>query len=1082
MKLLKDAGLNVSDGENKNTGYFKFDGDIKTTAGVLKNYQDIKTAMDAISNSGIYKNTDNMLKLDLYTKLQDRYTELNTVVETYNSSISDLNTNLSQQQMLTALQGKELPKTKEEFTAFEDSLVNTAIASGKFVGSQEQIKASIENYLATQPEFISFFDAITISSDKSTIAIRSFKDALSDETATKAIDSFQSSMKSIQDALSSDKLSSSDIIDLMQQFSDFDWNKYGVTGAKGIGNLDEALKALAKSELDTLSNTVDITDAFNQMYENAIKSTSALDNLAEANGNVTTALSDSNIILDAITKKHALNDEQVKTLMSRYEGFEDNLIRTTNGWYLEEGAINVVNTAITNLKTAYSDAQESMTELAQSNANKRFLAFGIDLAGITTMDGALTELEMAFSGRVGLEGNDTALNEMTSFIKQWYGLAEELNKGKDNLLSGSNTQTDFNKILKPDKSEKKDPQWLTEFNDKKDYYKYQLDMDEINEAEYYDKLEKLVKDKLEKHKDKYLDLYRQNQTELHKGRKQIDENLIKSKFDVNENAYNLGEKSESEYYATLEDLNEKYYKNNLDFASEYQSNLEKLYNYDQKALKDAYQKKSDTINKIISKYGELREAINKTAKGQTGDAQVDTYANGIKYANKEIKYIENEIKKLNKKKITVNFTQDDYDSQLENLQSALSEAYSSIEDFNKSISESTSNSLDELAEAFEKAYEKDTENLEDQKDNYSDIIDAQKEILKLKKEQNDYEKDIADKTKDISKIENRMADLAKAASSGDRQANAELLKLEEDLAKEKEDLADTQSDHEYDLANDALDKAKDDNDEIADAKIEALKTQYEKQKSFQEELSNQLIQLVAKGKDYTVQAYSDAIDEIVAKMASININMDSGTVSGLKSAQAQTGNNANSVYSILGSKSSSNTGKADGLSQLNQYLSDQGYKTVNKETMVSLAQSLGLFDINGTEDVQDTTEGRVNKNRIMEELKRILGDSTFKTGGIGEVVGSLGEDGIGLFKNKEALLSEFDSKNFKDFVPIMNDITKYIKLNIPDTSKLITNKNNLPDINITIPIAGNATPATVTALNNASNNIVKQIMSEVRKL
>ena len=57
------------------------------------------------------------------------------------------------------------------------------------------------------------------------------------------------------------------------------------------------------------------------------KAAKSLDNLAEANNDVTTALSDSNIILDAITKKHALNDEQVKTLMSRYEGFEDNLIR-----------------------------------------------------------------------------------------------------------------------------------------------------------------------------------------------------------------------------------------------------------------------------------------------------------------------------------------------------------------------------------------------------------------------------------------------------------------------------------------------------------------------------------------------------------------------------------------------------------------------------------------------------------------------------------------------------------------------------------------------------------------------------------
>ena len=383
---------------------------------------------------------------------------------------------------------------------------------------------------------------------------------------------------------------------------------------------------------------------------------------------------------------------------------------------------------------------------------------------------------------------------------------------------------------------------------------------------------------------------------------------------------------------------------------------------------------------------------------------------------------------------------------------------------------------------IEKSFNKTTEYWENQKKDYSDIIKAQKDILQLKKEQNEYEKSIAKKTKEISKIESRMADLSKAAMTGDRQANAELKKLEEDLADKKEDLSDTQSDHEYDLANDALDKALDDNDKIIDAKLKAIKTEYEERKTIQEDLFKQLETLTTNAKNFTIAEYSAAIDEIAAKFAQSGIMLDDTTIGGLKGAQGQPYNNANPVYSILGNKSNSNMSQdTSSLSGLNKFLASQGYSIANKDKMVQLAQALGLYNITSPDMVGTDKLGRANKNLIMEELKRLFSGSTFSKGGIAKLPKMMGEDGFALIKNGEPILTVEQGKLFKELVNNIKPLNNLVKLTTPNISN-ITNKTNSPNINITIPIAGNATPSTVSALNNAGNNIVKQIMDEVRKL
>jgi hypothetical protein len=58
---------------------------------------------------------------------------------------------------LNALKGNELPKTEEEFEAFRDELVKTAVASQQFIGNEEEITDAINSYLSSIPQFEGYY-------------------------------------------------------------------------------------------------------------------------------------------------------------------------------------------------------------------------------------------------------------------------------------------------------------------------------------------------------------------------------------------------------------------------------------------------------------------------------------------------------------------------------------------------------------------------------------------------------------------------------------------------------------------------------------------------------------------------------------------------------------------------------------------------------------------------------------------------------------------------------------------------------------------------------------------------------------
>ena len=86
-----------------------------------------------------------------------RYSEMTEAVNNYKGAIGDLNENVAQETMLTALQGKEIPKTEEEFETFRQELIDTAVASKQFIGNEKEITNAINNYLSTVPQFEGFY-------------------------------------------------------------------------------------------------------------------------------------------------------------------------------------------------------------------------------------------------------------------------------------------------------------------------------------------------------------------------------------------------------------------------------------------------------------------------------------------------------------------------------------------------------------------------------------------------------------------------------------------------------------------------------------------------------------------------------------------------------------------------------------------------------------------------------------------------------------------------------------------------------------------------------------------------------------
>lgn len=155
FKELEKAGIVNSGSYGSAGGSLVLIGD-ETVDGALENFKRLEDAVNALRDSEAFT-AQELSENSLFQAIYGRYSEMKNGVEEYRSAIGDLNENLSQQTMLTALQGQEIPKTEEAFNTFRQELVDTAVASQQFIGNEKEITDAINNYLSTVPEFEGYY-------------------------------------------------------------------------------------------------------------------------------------------------------------------------------------------------------------------------------------------------------------------------------------------------------------------------------------------------------------------------------------------------------------------------------------------------------------------------------------------------------------------------------------------------------------------------------------------------------------------------------------------------------------------------------------------------------------------------------------------------------------------------------------------------------------------------------------------------------------------------------------------------------------------------------------------------------------
>jgi DNA repair exonuclease SbcCD ATPase subunit len=198
--------------------------------------------------------------------------------------------------------------------------------------------------------------------------------------------------------------------------------------------------------------------------------------------------------------------------------------------------------------------------------------------------------------------------------------------------------------------------YLESFKKEQAELKHQLEMDEITQSEYYDKLDKLNEKyfgKASGRSSKYVEQYKQNQEEIYKGRKQAYSKAFDDEKNALKDSLDMNEITEIEYYEKLEQLNEKYFgqldKNHKQYAKEYKKNEEEIY----KGTKQVYDKVKNYLQKAVEKgYERAINAIKEEEKQAV--KEIENQINALKKQKDEvIKGIEKQISGLKKHRTEV---------------------------------------------------------------------------------------------------------------------------------------------------------------------------------------------------------------------------------------------------------------------------------------------------------------------------------------------------------------------------------------------------------------------------------------------
>jgi TP901 family phage tail tape measure protein len=184
LEALKNEGYIKADsysvytdqktGEKYSNGFSSFLNikyDTTTLDGIIHAYEDLGKMIDIVGDTS---GEDNFV----YESLYNEYSGMTDFVNKYKEEVDDLNNNLAQQYTISGLIGQEIPKTQEEFDSYREEVVEAAVASGEFVGTQEDIENAIDSVLRKQSDFSEFYSDAADTITSTVLSLKSVADIL----------------------------------------------------------------------------------------------------------------------------------------------------------------------------------------------------------------------------------------------------------------------------------------------------------------------------------------------------------------------------------------------------------------------------------------------------------------------------------------------------------------------------------------------------------------------------------------------------------------------------------------------------------------------------------------------------------------------------------------------------------------------------------------------------------------------------------------------------------------------------------------------------------------------------------------
>jgi Skp family chaperone for outer membrane proteins len=543
---------------------------------------------------------------------------------------------------------------------------------------------------------------------------------------------------------------------------------------------------------------------------------------------------------------------------------------------------------------------------------------------------------------------------------------------------------------------------------------------------------------------------------------------------------------ESVYYNELEALNIEYFKNRKKYQEQYWQYEEEVYKGQNQLAEDAIKDGFDKVNDSISEYDKTMSEIDHYSSlvDEGSVEQLALLKSGYTVASDKAKELNTEISKLNEQYSKGEIPQDLYNEQLENLTDQLFDASSAMLKYTNSIKDYYDNVLDKAKTSYEdeidkleNAYQDTLDLLDEQLNKRKEIIDAQKEELRVAQQKRQYEKEIAEQTDNISDIEARIAEVNKAALSGDRNAQAEKEKLEEELHEAKTKLDDIQYENQIDSAEKALDESYTEYEKMMqnqkniaksnlDFEMSQTKSIYDEKVRMIDSLYEGERLLIEQSASMTVEEFKKAY-ETISQLASNNgLTLSSNFTDAFASN--------NSISSIL----SNANGKGLGTSDLNKYVMNKGYGVLSYQNMVDLANALGLSGF-----TVDKVKSEKEQKKILEALK----DAGFSTGG--EVIAKPnrlirlltgGDDALAAVSDGEQIFTKKGSNTLESLLnTVAPKLDSLFKFNTPTVSNLVT--NNSSPITLSISVIGDPNPKVVGQIKSTGNDLLNQLSNIIRQ-